>query len=204
MSDAVRWVTGTQGEPPLLSPTPHYSSRPPLGTRLLAPPASRVLRPFIPPWRYNCSADSRRTRVNDCQSRPMEVSRLPLVLRRPVQPAASLGGHRSAEPVRQPSTGPGAATSDMSQLVVSPVFFLSSLAVQLLVLSFGAALRAMVGRPATRTAERLPWLIAQSISSACVQFVWIDCAPLAYLISHQQSGEAAMRKDNPRACWHTV
>ena len=53
----------------------------------------------------------------------------------------------------------------------------------------------MVGRPATRTAERLPGLIAQSISSVCVQFVWIDCAPLTYLISHQRSGEAAMRKN---------
>ena len=61
-----------------------------------------------------------------------------------------------------------------------------------------AALPAMVGRPATRTAERLPGLIAQSISSVCVQFVWIDCAPLTYLISHQRSGEAAMRKTNVR------
>ena len=62
-----------------------------------------------------------------------------------------------------------------------------------------AALPAMVGRPATRTAERLPGLIAQSISSVCVQFVWIDCAPLTYLISHQRSGEAAMRHQEPLA-----
>ena len=47
----------------------------------------------------------------------------------------------------------------------------------------------MVGRPATRTAERLPGLIAQTLFHVCASFVSIDCEPLSHFILLSSTAE---------------
>ena len=131
------------------------SSRSPLGAGLSTPRPRGVRRPLLPARRYNCTADSRGARVHDCQPRPLEVTRLPLLLRRPVQPATSPVRHGAAQPVRQSPPRPVALASGIAYLAVFasssfPVWPSNSLFPRLV-----AALPAVVGIPATRTAERL-------------------------------------------------
>ena len=59
-------------------------------------------RPLLPSWGHHVRVtESRCARVDDCQPRPLEVSRVPRLLRRPVQPSASPLRHAADQPVRQ-------------------------------------------------------------------------------------------------------